>query len=105
MLDIIYKYKIASCLFLYILFTCFISNNDINESTIIICLYFLFRWITNYRKCTISFIECKLRGVKKEQGFLYQIINPIIDLNKSENRYYIYSIVFIILIVNIKNKN
>lgn len=105
MLDIIYKYKIASILFIYILLACFISNNNINESAMIICIYFLFRWITDYRKCTISFIECKLRGVKKKQGFLYQIINPIIDLNKSKHRYYIYSIVSIILILNTINKN
>ena len=104
MLNIIYKYKIASILFLYILTACFITNNNINESAMVICIYFLFRWITDYRKCTISFMECKLRGVKKEKGYLYQLINPIIDLNKSEYRYYIYVVISIILIINIINK-
>ena len=41
----------------------------LNQTALVICFYFLFRWLTNYRKCTISFIECKTRGIKKEKGF------------------------------------
>ena len=65
-----------------------------------ISAYFLFRWITDYRKCTISYIECKLRGVKKEDGYLYNTLEPIFDYNKSEYRYLIYLLFIIIIIIN-----
>ena len=65
-----------------------------------ICGYFLFRWITDYRKCTVSYIECKIRGVKKEKGYIYNILEPIFDYNKYKNRYLLYFLVFIILLIN-----
>lgn len=68
-----------------------INNNKINEIALTMIGYFLFRWITNYRKCTISYLECKLRGVKKDDGYIYNILNPLFDVNKKYNRskYYI----------------
>ena len=59
-----------------------INNNKINEIALTMIGYFLFRWITNYRKCTISYLECKLRGVKKDDGYIYNILNPLFDVNK-----------------------
>ena len=68
-----------------------INNKKINEIALTMIGYFLFRWITNYRKCTISYLECKLRGVKKDDGYIYNILNPLFDVNKKHNRskYYI----------------
>ena len=68
-----------------------INNKKINEIALTMIGYFLFRWITNYRKCTISYLECKLRGVKKDDGYIYNILNQLFDVNKKYNRskYYI----------------
>ena len=73
-----------------------INNNKINEIALTMIGYFLFRWITNYRKCTISYLECKLRGVKKDDGYIYNILNPLFDVNKKYNRSKYY-ILFILL--------
>ena len=73
-----------------------INNNKINEIVLTMIGYFLFRWITNYRKCTISYLECKLRGVKKDDGYIYNILNPLFDVNKKYNRSKYY-ILFILL--------
>ena len=40
--------------------------------------------IINFRKCTLSYIECKLRGVKKEQGYLNQFFDKLFDI-RNEN--------------------
>ena len=53
-------------------------------------LYFGFKWITNYRKCTVSYIEVKLRGVKKEQGYLYTLLETAIDYRYSKYIAYVY---------------
>ena len=66
---------------------------------------FLFRWITDYRKCTVSYIECKVRGVKKEKGFIYQKLNHIFDYNKSKYRYILYIVTLIILLINYHKLN
>ena len=75
----------------FLIYSCFVKNNNINECAKSICGYFLFRWITDYRKCTVSYIECKVRGVKKEKGFIYQKLNHIFDYNKSKYRYIFFN--------------
>lgn len=46
-------------------------------------MYVAFKWIANYRKCTISYYECKLRGVPKERGWLYRYLEELVDLRGS----------------------
>ena len=44
-------------------------------------LYFIMlKMISNYDKCTLSYIECRLRGVSKEQGYLNTFVRGFIDL-------------------------
>lgn len=55
----------------------------------------LFRWVTNYSKCSVTMLESKLRGVEESQGFIYKLINPIYTF-RSEKTFnfilYIYMI-------------
>ena len=83
-------------LIIIIILLTLINNKKINEIALTIIGYFLFRWITNYRQCTISYLECKLRGVKKDDGYIYNILNPLFDINKKSNRSKYY-ILFILL--------
>ena len=63
-----------------------------------IVLFFTFKWIFDYRKCTISYIECLMRGVKKEQGYLYNFLNGIVDLRFSNHITLYYILVGFILV-------
>ena len=83
----------------YFLISCF-SNKINNDSTCFLCVFFLIKWIINYRKCTISYIECKLRGVKKEQGIVYNIMEEIYDVNKSRYKYIVYMFVVCVFYIN-----
>jgi hypothetical protein len=53
-------------------------------------LFFGFKWLFNYRKCTISYIEVKLRGVKKEEGYLYRLLDYIINYRTDKNIIFVY---------------
>jgi hypothetical protein len=64
-------------------------------------LFFAFKWIFNYRKCTISRIECLIRGVKKEEGYINRILNTIVDLRYDNNIYMIILLCIILLIHSI----
>ena len=95
------KYVIS----LFLLTSCFIKNKKMNEMGILICGYLLFRWLTDYRKCTVSYIECKIRGVPKEEGYIYNILESLFDINKDKNRIMIYVICLLVLAANIYNKH
>lgn len=46
---------------------------------VVLTMFFGFKWIFNYRKCTISYLECKIRGVKRKDGYLNNLLDHIID--------------------------
>jgi hypothetical protein len=50
---------------------------------ILLLWFFIFKIIFNYKKCTISYWECIIRRVKKEKGYLYQLIDGITNLRNS----------------------
>lgn len=93
--------KIFILILIIILLSIFIENESLREISTVIMLYLLFRWITNYRKCTVSYLECKIRGVKKEEGYLYNILEEIFDLNKTDFIYLIYILFSLIIILRI----
>ena len=49
-----------------------------------ILLFIAIKMIFNYRKCTISYIECKIRGVTKDLGYINSILDPIVDLRSTD---------------------
>ena len=61
-------------------------------------LFFTFKWIFNYRKCTVSYIECVIRGVNKDQGYLYGFLENIINLRYTEDIKLFYVLSFILII-------
>ena len=85
--------------YLFLFLGLFLINNDstIPRTYIGLLLFFLIKLVFNYRKCTISYIECKLRKVKKEQGYLNRFLDQIIDLRYTPHVYIMYFIAGIIL--------
>ena len=45
-----------------------------------ILLFMMFKMIFEYKKCTLSYIEVKLRGVPKREGYIYQLLEGFINL-------------------------
>ena len=85
-------YRILVYLYALIGMLIILYNYKMPQYYIAFVIFFMFKWIFNYRKCTISFLECKLRGVKKENGYLYNFLEGIINL-----RYTKEIVVFLIL--------
>jgi len=70
----------------------------IPRNYIAILAYFLFKMITLYDKCTLSYLECKLRNVKKEDGYLHRFLHSIISLRDTPHVYPIYILGFIFML-------
>ena len=88
------------CLF-YMLFIILILVIIIDKTLpnwyISILIFFTFKWIFNYRKCTLSYFECLIRSVKKEDGILYNILEHSINI-RNTNHIFLYNLLsFIIL--------
>ena len=85
--------------YLFLFLGLILISNDINipRTYIGLLLFFLIKLVFNYRKCTISYIECKLRKVKKEQGYLNSFLDQILDLRYTPHIYIMYFISAIIL--------
>ena len=84
-------------LFLFLGLFLIFNDSTIPKVYMVILLFFLIKMLFNYRKCTISYIECKLRKVKKEQGYLNSFLNSIIDLRYTPHVYIMYFLSAIIL--------
>lgn len=71
---------------LYLLYGLYhmIYNLELDPQYTILLLFFTFKIIINFRKCTLSYIECKVRGVKKEQGFINTFFDRLFDI-RNEN--------------------
>lgn len=62
------------------------------EWYVMLSIYLLFKWIFNYRKCTLSYYEILLRNVNIRQGYLYQFLESVIDLRDNPYIISIYSL-------------
>ncbi len=72
-----------------------------HDLAVTICIFLLIKWLSDYRKCTISYLECKIRGVRKESGYIYRYLDPILNLNRRADCILIYLFVAILLVLNI----
>ena len=70
-------------------------NKKLNK---FILIFFLVKMVFNYRKCTISYIECKLRNVKKEDGYINKFMNDIIDF-REKMKVYLYTFMYLLLFI------
>ena len=77
-----------------------INYQQLSEIYFIILLFFMIKIIVNYRKCTLSYLECKLLNKKKEDVYLNHFFNLIIDIRYSNHIYLILSIGLIIIYLN-----
>ena len=65
------------------------------------CLAFCsMKVITNYRVCSVAYLECKLRDVKRSDSLMNKFLDPIVDLRYTNHIYPLTFLSFIILTYN-----
>lgn len=64
-------------------------------------IFMILKWIFDYRKCTFGYIECKLRNVKREEGFINDFCKYYGDLIYNENNYLLFILILIIYSINL----
>ena len=74
-----------------------ILNKSLPRVYLGLLIFFTFKWIFNYRKCTIGYLEVKFRDVSKEQSIIYKYLNKCIDIRKSNLVIILYFIAIIVI--------
>ena len=100
--DCFKKSAIYLLTFYLLISTFFIRDPLINILNISTCILFISKWITNYNVCSMGIIECKLRRVSREDSYIYQVLDNIVDINKYKEKYFFYVLYMIILIINFR---
>ena len=80
---ITYLYLLACYYYIY-------QNKMIEEDYIGLLIFIALKIIFFYKKCTISYLECKIRGVKKEEGYLYRFLDRIVSLRNTKHFYILF---------------
>ena len=83
-------------IYFYLLYGIY-NSNELSRIYIIILSFISFKIIINYRKCSLSYIECLVRNIKKEDGYINQFFESLIDVRYTDHIYIILSISFMIL--------
>lgn len=90
---------IPTIIFLYVSYGLLImyTGRQIHKRYIILLYFIMFKMIFYYEKCTLSYLECLFRSVKKEDGYLFQFLNGFIQV-RYKKVLFCYLIFFTVII-------
>ena len=54
----------------------------------------------DYRVCSVAYIECKFRSIKREESLVNKFLDPIVDLRYSDHIYPLFTISILILYIS-----
>ena len=91
--------NIILIVYLYLFFGLIIINLErtLPIKYVGILIFIFLKMVFNYRKCTLSYIEYKLRNVRREEGYLYSFLDEIINTRNTDHIYIIYPIAAFII--------
>jgi predicted 2-oxoglutarate/Fe(II)-dependent dioxygenase YbiX len=76
-------------------------NNKVSMLYLLLLLFCSFKVTTNYRVCSVAYIECKVRDVKREDSLMNMFLDPIIDLRYTNHIYPLILLSFMVLTYNL----
>ena len=92
---------IIICIYIFLIYSVFTDDLFIVRVALYLSVFMLLKWIFNYRKCTFGYLECKIRKVEREKGFINNFCKYYGDLIYTEYKYYLFVILIIIYLINL----
>ena len=84
-----------SYLFIGFLFT--ILEKDLHPIYLICLLFVSFKFIFEYRVCSVAYLECRMRDIKRDKSYMNKFLDPIVDLRYTDHVYTLSLLSFLIL--------
>jgi hypothetical protein len=88
-------------IFIFLILSCILNECNMNEISLSLCIYLLYKWIYNDNKCTISYLESKIRNIDITESYVYKCLSKIININQHNYCLIIYIITLIVLYIQI----
>jgi hypothetical protein len=63
------------------------SDHTVSILYLTLLLFCTFKVTTNYRVCSVAYMECKVRGIKREESLMNKFLDPIVDLRYTDHIY------------------
>ena len=79
----------------YVIIVPWTYNRTLLRFHVQLVLFLLFKWLITV-ECNMTHFEHKLRGIEKHEGFIYQFLQPIIDIRESQVNWLCYTTVIIL---------
>jgi len=91
--------KILIFLYSYILLGIYFIYSKTDPPLIyLLCLIFAsFKVVFNYRICSVAYLECKARNIKRDDSYVNQFLNPIVDVRYTNHVYILTILSFVII--------
>lgn len=77
-----------------------VTNKEVSILYLSLLLFVCFKVVINYRACSVAYLECKIRKIKRDESIINQLLDPIIDLRYTNHIYPFVLISFYILTYN-----
>ena len=93
---------------LLVLISPFIKNYILKKLVFVFLIYLLIQYISGYEKCGLTILEYAFMKEKYQEGFMYRIIKPIIQIPEKYFDNYVLFIHFVyiyILYLQLFNKS
>jgi hypothetical protein len=86
-------------LILFICSSLVINHTRMKEISLTILIFIFFQYITNYGKCGLTQMEYLIMGENYQEGFLYRLINPIIQVPENYFDKYLFKVHILFIII------
>lgn len=88
--------------YIYLLFgiLSIITKKELSILYLFLLLFCCFKVTTNYRVCSVAYLECKIRKIKREDSIMNKFLDPIVDLRYTDHIYPLAILSFYILTYN-----
>ena len=87
-------------IFSILILSIFITNITFIRIGLYFTIFIMLKWLFDYRLCTFGYYECKLRKVKKNEGYINKFCDYFGDIIYSKYNYMFYIILIIVNIIN-----
>ena len=92
---------IVGIIYVFFVYSLFSTNLIIVRGSIYLSLFLLIKWIFNHRNCSFGYIECKIRNIKREEGYINKFCEYYGDLIYNEYNDILYIGMVLIYLINI----
>ena len=87
-------------LFLFHSFYLIIKKGNIPIIYIPLLVFSIVKTTLDYRICSVAYFECKLRGVKREESYMNQFLDPIVDVRYTNHAYPLFIMAYFVIFIS-----